>query len=89
MRIEQFTTAIEKATNRPKAVKISPDFWKLLENSNLIQIKNFDDTDIQRYWFSSKSPFYGGDIYLIYSQELLENNIDFELPPASCKLLYE
>lgn len=89
MRMELFKTAITNATNRPKAVKISPDFWKLLESENLIQIKHFDETDILRYWFSSKSPFYDGDIYLIYSQELLENNIDFELPPASCKLLYE
>lgn len=81
-KVEKFKAAVANAAIRPKGIKIHPEFWKDLENEQLIQMRK---AGVLGICFLSDSPFYDNDIFLIHSPELMVTGDDFELPPSSKK----
>jgi hypothetical protein len=80
MLVEQFESAIANAKVEPKGVKVSPQLWKELKASDLVEMRGVAAWGV--FDLGLELPFYKST-FLIIDPELDLIGKSFQLPPSA------
>lgn len=78
--VMKFKSAVNAVLPKPKAVFVSPDFYRELAQEGLIVKKLGTPWGLDAPNYGIELPYYDGDIYLACDPALEIDNIDFKLP---------